>query len=136
MILVVTLDNSNGMMFNNRRQSRDRVLIDDLMTRLGNDKLLVNSFSEELFGENYSQSITVCDNPLEAAQTGDYCFVENLDIAPYRNKIEKMLIYRWNRDYPGDMFFPFEDITSNLICEFVGSSHDNITLEEGKLINE
>lgn len=133
MILVVALDNSNGMMFNFRRQSKDRVLIDDLMNRLGNDKLFVNDFSFDLFEEKYSSSVTVCDNPLEAAGIGDYCFVENMDVTPYKDKIEKLLIYKWNRDYPGDVFFPFDIHNTNVLCEFQGSSHDNIALETGEL---
>lgn len=133
MILVVALDNSNGMMFNFRRQSKDRVLIDDLMNRLGNDKLFVNDFSFDLFEEKYSSSVTVCDNPLVAAGIGDYCFVENMDVTPYKDKIEKLLIYKWNRDYPGDVFFPFDIHNTNVLCEFQGSSHDKITLETGEL---
>ena len=129
MILVVTLDNKNGMLFNKRRQSRDKVLIEDLKVRVGNNRLLISSYSEELFDEK----AIVCENPMEVARQGDYVFVETDNIKPYANKIEKVWIYKWNRDYPGDVFFPLNIINSNVICEFTGSSHEKITLEEAVL---
>ena len=41
MTLIVCLDDNLGMMFNRRRQSRDRVLIAELMAHVGDRRLPV-----------------------------------------------------------------------------------------------
>lgn len=128
MNIIVCLDDKSGMMFNNRRQSRDRLLIRDLINRVGDKKLYVSKYSAELFEGTIAA--VACDNPLEAAALGDYCFVEDVDIVPYKNKIEKVFVYRWNRRYPADRIFPFEITDTKEICEFAGSSHEKISLEE------
>ena len=63
---------------------------------------------------------------------GAYCFVEDRAIAPVQEKIEKIILFRWNRAYPADMYF---DITLSdgwhvtETHEFAGSSHEKITEE-------
>ena len=47
--------------------------------------------------------------------------------------IEKIILFKWNRNYPGDFFFDI-DVTSNhwILQEskdFPGSSHEKITME-------
>lgn len=49
MKVIVCLDKSSGMMFNNRRQSRDAVLIEDVINYCGDNKIMCNSYSAELF---------------------------------------------------------------------------------------
>ena len=50
----------------------------------------------------------------------------------YEDKAEKIIIFRWNRDYPADFYFDI-DLQQNWQLEssadFVGSSHDKITEE-------
>ena len=45
---------------------------------------------------------------------------------------EKIVLYHWNRSYPGDFFFDI-DVTKAWHCvftrSFAGSSHDKITEE-------
>ena len=57
------------MMFNNRRQSRDRVLIDNMIKMVGDDKLYIAPYSEGLF-ENKEIKLKVKKNPLKAADEG------------------------------------------------------------------
>ena len=47
MILVACIDENNGMLFNNRRQSRDKGLIEHIIAM--NKKVWINNFSKELF---------------------------------------------------------------------------------------
>ena len=54
MTVAVCVDDKMGMLFNHRRQSRDKVLIDDLMNIA--EKVKINGFSEELF-EDYKDRI-------------------------------------------------------------------------------
>ena len=52
MKLIVCLSDDNGMMFNHRRQSRDRVLIADMIQHVQNAPLWVSPYSAPLFGED------------------------------------------------------------------------------------
>ena len=54
MIIAVCVDDRMGMLFNHRRQSRDKFVIDDLMNIA--EKVKINGFSEELF-EDYKISL-------------------------------------------------------------------------------
>ena len=127
MILIYCIDERNGLLFNNRRQSRDRLLIERIMS-FANGKMFINEFSKKLFSEF---AVTVSDEFLEMAKDGDYCFVENAD-AEIR-KAEKVILYKWNRHYPSDKKFTFdlkkEGFTLVSTDNFKGSSHDKITEE-------
>ena len=129
MKLIVCLDERKGMMFNNRRQSRDRVLIDNMIDMIGDDKLYIAPYSESLF-ENKEIKLKVKKNPLKAADE-NWCFIENLPVAEYKDEIETVVIYHWNRHYPGDFFFDLELDSYSLESseELVGSSHEKITKE-------
>lgn len=129
MNIIVCVDKSNGMMFNNRRQSQDKELVFKIIELSSNGRLLIGNYSAQLFSE-YADVI-IDDNFISLAQTGDYCFIENTDI-PCEN-IEKFYIFNWNRDYPADTYFEF-DLKGNGFKrlkkeEFAGNSHNKITLE-------
>ena len=129
MNVIVCVDNSLGMLFNNRRQSRDSVVINKILEISEGDRLLICEFSRSLFSDGCN---CVVDNDfLLNAENGDFCFVENRHLLPYEDKIEKLFIFKWNRDYPGDFFV---DITLDRwkllsASEFEGNSHKSITLE-------
>ena len=46
--VIVILDDNLGMLFNNRRQSRDRVLIDDIIKTVKDNKIYIEEYSEIL----------------------------------------------------------------------------------------
>jgi hypothetical protein len=120
------------MLFNNRRQSRDRVLIENVSKYVGDGVLFTNAFSSPLFDGSTISSIEVSD-PLESAECDDFVFVENLSLKGVENKICEMVIYRWNRSYPADFFLDVLPRSIGLsLCEsteFRGSSHEKITRE-------
>ena len=130
MKLIVCLDDKNGMMFNHRRQSRDRVLIADMIQHVKNAPLRTSPYSAPLFGED-APTLCIVPNPLEGAKENDYCFVENTPLPPNLNGIQELIIYRWNRLYPSDVRFFCDTSAFSLAesLEFVGSSHDKITKE-------
>ena len=129
MILIVCIDDRGGMLFHHRRQSQDRVLREDLLREVRGAKLLMNAYSAKLFEAD--APVTVAEDCLARAGTGDYCFVENLDPLPYAAKLEQIIVYRWNRVYPADFYFdlPLEtpEWTRTRTEEFAGSSHERIT---------
>ncbi|MGM9992962.1 MAG: ribonuclease Z [Candidatus Bruticola sp.] len=133
MILVAALDNQNGLMFNNRRQSQDRLMRERLISKLSGKKLFLNAYSAEQFASQAApEQLSISKNFLSEASSGDYCFLENVSAAAYKDKIERIIIYRWNRTYPADFYFDlnllqeWQKISS---ADFVGSSHEKITEE-------
>ncbi len=70
-------------------------------------------------------------NFLENAEEEDFCFVEGENLAGYEGKITEIVLYKWNRDYPADVFFEV-DLSKWRLEErkdFSGYSHEKITKE-------
>lgn len=132
MEVIVCLDDHNGMLFNHRRQSRDQAVITDIWKESKGRNLWIGSFSSILFTEYMETTIMVSDTPLGFAQRGDICFIENLNLMPYEQNIEKIIVYRWNRRYPADIHLDI-DLKNNwkmtFQTEFAGHSHKKITKE-------
>ena len=59
--------------------------------------------------------------------------MENHSINPYSEKVEALILYRWNRRYPFDRTLDFDPAENGLmlreVTEFVGYSHEKITKE-------
>ena len=130
MKLIVCLSDDNGMMFNHRRQSRDRVLIADMIQHVQNAPLWVSPYSAPLFGED-CPTLQIAPTPTQSAGEKDYCFVEDVPLPQNLDGVTELLIYRWNRLYPSDVHFTCDTSRFSLAesTEFAGSSHDNITKE-------
>ncbi len=131
MIAILCVDNNNGMMFCRRRQSQDRLLREHVIHLIGLHKLWMNSYSKTQFINTDSAQILIDDNFLEKALHGDYCFVEDMDISQYTEKLEKIILFHWNRLYPADMFFTLDlsEWTLEEKEDFTGHSHEKITKE-------
>ena len=126
MNLIVCLDNRNGMMFNKRRQSRDKVLCERVLA-LVPGKLYMSEYSAKLFGESAK---IIADNDFALhAGAGDYCFCEEPPVT--LENVDQIIIYRWNRHYPADRHFGFDldDLGFELASseDFIGNSHPVIT---------
>ncbi|MBR5321938.1 MAG: ribonuclease Z [Clostridia bacterium] len=128
MTVFVCLDENNGMSFNNRRQSRDSRVIEQIKAISMGRKLYVDSYSAKLF-EDFE--IIVDDNFLEKMTEGDFCFVEKSDLKEYDEKIKKLIVFKWNKDYPFDkqLDIGFENRQLKESYEFEGISHEKITCE-------
>ena len=131
MTVIVCLDNANGMMFNHRRQSRDANVFKDILNTIKGTSLLIAPYSEPLFSQAEC-SVSISDSFLTDADANDYCFVENTSVAKFKEKISKLIIYKWNRDYPSDFYFDIDyanDYKLETTLDFVGTSHEKITKE-------
>ena len=128
MHVIAVVDDGYGLMFNNRRQSRDSELIRRIIDNLCGTKLYISEYSQPLFQE-YDLSVIIC-KPTEVPDDAAY-FMESPEILS-NSKIETITLYHWNRIYPADVFFPKEILNGyklDKITEFKGNSHDNITEE-------
>ena len=136
MIIIAVTDDQGGMMFNQRRQSQDRVLRERILALTRDSRLWMNAYTRRQFSdieEDAAARISADDGFLEKAAPGEFCFVENTASAPYEERTEKIILFRWNRRYPGDFFF---DVDVTLppwklaeTEEFPGFSHEKITME-------
>lgn len=133
MKIIVCVDDNNGMMFNKRRQSRDSVLIQDIIAHLNGSNLLIDPYSEKLFANSDIDAFFISEEFLAEAEPDDYCFVEKHALSKHISRIDELIIYRWNRKYPADTYLDIDPtaIGMKLIstAEFAGSSHDKITKE-------
>lgn len=73
MIIILCLDNNNGMMFNDRRQSQDRGLREYIAEMTKGEKVYMNAYTEKLYEE--INDPVVCEDFLhKAGKGGDlYC---------------------------------------------------------------
>lgn len=143
MNIITCIDNKNAMAFNQRRQSQDRLLLADLLTLTETKALYMSPYTSKLFTFGKEGNIKISDMPHLDCGKGECCFIEEVDPAAFEEEIETLIIYRWNKVYPGDLFFtidigedsPWKRIESK---DFVGSSHEKITREiyARGLINE
>ena len=120
MVLFVCLDDDNGMMFNNRRQSKDCIVRQRMLELVGDGKIWMSEYSQMQFEEG----IDVCRNKEEAG----YIFAENPDDI-IGLEFDKIIAYRWNRSYPSDKTLSIEGKTLVSTYEFPGNSHEKITEE-------
>ena len=130
MKIIVCLDDYGGMLFNSRRQSRDRMLIDDIMMDLGYQKICISEFSKILFTPHEGR-YEIVEDFAQLLDSDSVCFIENVDVKPYIDKIDTVTLYHWNRVYPRDFDINLEKEGFSLVssCEFEGYSHENIRKE-------
>lgn len=131
MIIMTVVDDHGGLCFNQRRQSQDWKLRQRMLEIAGARGIWMDSYSASMFTEE-ADRIHTADDFLEQAGCGDFCFVEDKAVLPYADRIEQIILFRWNRAYPADMYF---DITLDSPWklqeshDFSGFSHDTITEE-------
>lgn len=126
MILALCVDDNLGLGFNKRRQSRDSAVISDIMAR--GKRVWIHPASGRLFD---GQNALADEDYLSKAGDGEWCFCEDTEYLNYVGRIEKIVLYRWNRVYPRDMSFVFPgQWRLAAAADFPGSSHEKITCEE------
>lgn len=122
MTLIFCVDESGGMLFCGKRQSRDRILNDYIQTLAGESPLWVTPYTAKLFPWG---------KPLSHCNGAGYYLVE--DGAYDLETAEAIILCHWNRRYPGDVFLDLSAIKAAFrkekTEELAGSSHEKITVE-------
>ncbi len=129
MRVIVCIDDNGGMLFNNRRQSRDKAVIKKIEKITEGAFLWVNEYSQGLF----QGDVIVDDDLLVKAKEYDYCFIENIPLSEHIDSINTLYIFKWNRKYPYDfkLDIDFERLYHiDTTEDIVGNSHERITLEK------
>ena len=131
MILIACVDDKMGMMFNNRRQSQDKILREHILAMTNGSRLWMNHYSAKMFGD--APQINIDEDFLMEAGEGDYCFAESSVPIETERWCEKIILYKWNRRYPADQAFLIPLENRGWVVEstedFPGNSHENITME-------
>lgn len=130
MIAILCLDSQNGLMFGGRRQSRDRLLLEDIRQFCEGKTLLMSEYSNRLFLQYGFVKQTVNPHFLSQAGPGDICFIEGNDLLSIVDRLEKLVLYCWNRVYPADLYFDPSLLEGWRLLErkdFPGSSHELLT---------
>lgn len=129
MTLIFCVDDNFGLMFNNRRQSRDVAVLEDIKELYNGRPIYVHPYSENLFKEN---DVPYFIGYGDKKDNGIY-FMENTCPPDLFNKAEKIIIYHWGRLYPSDKQLDFSFIGKNFELEstytFSGNSHKEIRRE-------
>ena len=130
MILIVCLDENKGMLFNRRRQSRDRAVTEDMIKISQGTVLWIAPYSAGLFKKEIP-TLRIEEDYLEKAGAGEFCFAEELPECYGFAGVEKLIVYWWNRRYPSDRTFPgnWEDFILEETGDFPGTSHEKIKRE-------
>ncbi|MCB6414959.1 ribonuclease Z [Faecalimonas umbilicata] len=133
MIVVACIDERKGMMFNCRRQSRDRAVCNDILKDCEGHRLYMTAYSKGLFEKMGNAEIVVSEDMMQQARNDDSCFIEDIDISGHEKLIQEVILYQWNRHYPADTYFPLDLSEEKWVLEkrdeFQGSSHEKITKE-------
>ena len=131
MIVITCVDKKYGMLFNQRRQSQDRILRSRILELTRHSRLWMNTYSAEQFKEGLPAHVSVLEDFLSLAGQDEYCFVERADLSIYENDIKGIILYHWNREYPADHYFTLDmsQFMLHTITDFSGSSHETITEE-------
>lgn len=131
MKVIVCCEKNNGMMFNNRRVSHDKVVSEIIVELTKSNKLWMDNYSYALFEKLNVININLAENTLAEAADSEYCFIEKQELPPYEKWINEIVVFRWDRDYPFD-----KELDVNLSEwklkhseEFRGNSHEKITME-------
>lgn len=117
------------MAFNFRRQSRDETVCLAIMRQCAGQQIWMNEYSARLYGRLEGVEIHVAEDFLSQAGENAYALVEMESLQPFIETITELLVFRWNRVYPADVWLDIDlnqwDIVSAV--DFVGKSHEKIT---------
>ena len=123
MNIIICLDKNNGISFNNRRQSRDRNVILDMLLSYDNVCYLPNS---ALLFEDFNGATKI--EKLEDAPKNAYVFVELNTLEGI--EIDNLIVYRWDKIYPSDKKFTLlPTLKLREITPLKGNSHEIIFKE-------
>ena len=94
MIVVACIDERKGMMFNCRRQSRDRAVCNDILKDCEGHRLYMTAYSKGLFEKMGNAEIVVSEDMMQQARNDDSCFIEDIDISGHEKLIQEVILYQ------------------------------------------
>lgn len=125
MDIIICIDKNFGVAFNDRRLSRDKLIIKDIIESF--NTVAISDFSVKLF-EDFENKVQVVS---DFSHLKIPCFIEKDDLLAFENNIDKLTVYKFDTVYPSDKKLKIDLNKLKLISqmEFVGNSHDKIIKE-------
>lgn len=104
MTVIICVDNNGGILFNGKRQSKDRALRKYLLDIVEKEKcrIAMSSYTYSQFKEDERKEII--DVKERFSFDEDYIFFEQA-IPISWEKVNNLILCCWNRDYPADEYF-------------------------------
>ncbi|EOS60624.1 hypothetical protein C815_01080 [Firmicutes bacterium M10-2] len=123
MRVFVCVDQKDGLLFNNRRPSRDRVVIEDIEKMSDGQDIAMSEYSAKLF-EGYDHVVVT-----ENFKDYENVFSEQADLKELA--WDELIVYRWDKVYPSDVKLDVDLSSLNLkdVSTLQGYSHDTILKE-------
>ena len=118
MTLICCVDDNMGMTFNKRRQSRDIEVTNSVINLAKNGKLFINPYSKKLFEEAGFIDFIIQDDSSLDFPDNSYFFNETAAPSVFEKAADEIILFRWNRAYPGDIQF---DINLNSGWKLISS---------------
>ncbi len=123
MRVFVCVDQKDGLLFNNRRPSRDRVVIEDIEKMSDGQDIAMSEYSAKLF-EGYDHVVVT-----ENFKDYENVFSEQADLKELA--WDELIVYRWDKVYPSDVKLDVDLSSLKLkdVSTLQGYSHDTILKE-------
>lgn len=123
MRVFVCVDQKDGLLFNNRRPSRDRVVIEDIEKMLDGQDIAMSEYSAKLF-EGYDHVVVT-----EDFKDFENVFSEHANLGALA--WNELIVYRWDKVYPSDVKLDIDLSSLKLknVSTLQGYSHDTILKE-------
>lgn len=104
MTVIICVDNNGGILFNGKRQSKDRIFRKYLLNIVEkkNSRIAMSPYTYSQFKEDERKELT--DVKEEFSFDEDYIFLERA-ISILWEKVNNLILCCWNRDYPADEYF-------------------------------
>ena len=129
MTVILCIGSRGEMLFGGRRVSRDAHILADIAT-LG--KIVASPFSEKYLA-GAGLDVSILDRPLQNADEGDILFIEEPPLAPYKDRVDRMIVYDFGETYPLDVTLDITPAAIGLhsvsVTEFAGKAHKIIKKE-------
>ena len=129
MTVILCIGSRGEMLFGGRRVSRDSHILADVAT-LGE---IVASPLSEKYLKGVGIDFTVMDEPLKNADINATVFIEEPQIAPYKDRIDRVIVYDFGGVYPLDVTLDITPADLGLhsvsVTEFEGKAHKLIKKE-------
>ena len=134
MRLVVCVEDRWGMAFNGRRLSMDEAVRERILEFTDGTPLWMSPYSERQFGRSAGGAGDLRRRGVYGqGWAGGVLFWRNSATRPgYREQLEEITLFRWNRRYPADLYFDpalLDGFSLAASEEFPGTSHEKITME-------
>ncbi|WP_305151049.1 hypothetical protein [uncultured Dubosiella sp.] len=123
MRVFLCVDQNNGLLFNERRPSRDREVVADIERTLQGEPIAMSAYSGKLF--EGMDNVQVTDD----FQGCENVFLEADDLANL--DFNTLVVYRWDKVYPADVALSYDLKSLKLddVSVIKGYSHDEIVKE-------